>query len=426
MRGKGEGSVYRVPKDLTKPLKYWVAAVELPNPTGRAKDRRRKALRGKSRREAQDKLRDMQTELRKRGDLRTSSSSVEEWFAYWLENYAKPELRPRAFGSYQSTVRAQIIPSLGAKTRMDKITPAMVKRLRADMVAAGLSSTYARNAHHILASSLGAAAGEGLIPSNPTDYVTPPRKGHRTLDVLGLDEAIELLRAIQGRPDAARWATSLLTGARRGEVIGIERDRVGDVLDLSWQLQRLLWHHKCGDAPEGKDRWPCGFLRAASCPERSLELRADYEYRHIDGGLYWTRPKSASGWRIIPLVNPLRAVLETHMATTPAGPHGLLFTSEQGKPRDPDLDSKQWHQLMVETFGPDRYVRLHDLRHTTVDLLYFAGVPEDVIQEVVGHSTRSMTRAYKSRSDITRLRDAMTQFSALFTVPTEQTPEIGA
>lgn len=423
MRGKGEGAVYRVPKDQSQPLKHWAAAVELPNPTGRAADRRRKVVRGKSRKEAQDKLRELQAELKRKGDLRTSSSSVEQWFAYWLENYAKPDLRPKAFGSCRSTVRAQIIPSLGAKTRVDKVTPAMVKRLRADIVGKGLSPTYARNAHHILAKSLTDAAGEGLIPSNPADYVTPPRKGAKSLDVLDLDEAIALLLAIKTRPDAARWATSLLTGARRGEVIGIERDRVGDVLDLSWQLQRLTWHHKCGAEPE-KGPWPCGYLRPASCPHRSLELRADFEYRHIEGGLYWTRPKSSAGWRIIPLVDPLRSILRAHMERTEPGAHNLLFTTPTGAARDPDWDSKQWHTLMVETFGPERTVRLHDIRHTTVDLLYHAGVPEDLITEIVGHSMRSMTRSYKSRSDITRLRDAMTQFSALFTPPTERTPEI--
>lgn len=413
MRGKGEGGLSRVPADTTKPLRYWQGVIELPNPTGRPGDRRRKYVRSKNKTTAIRKLKEAQEELRRKGDLRTDSTTVEAWFTYWLDNYARPNLRPATFASYRSTVRSQIIPSLGPSTRLDKLTPALVQRLRRDILAAGRSSTYARNAHHILTSSLTAAAGEGRIPMNPAEYVTPPRKTHRTLDVMSLEEAIQLIQAIQGRPDRARWATSLLTGARRGEVIGIEQDRVGDVLDLSWQLQRITWTHGCADTPDPDGRYLCGFKRAAACPEKRLDVPADHDYRHIDGGLYFTRPKSRAGWRIIPLVSPLRETLERHIAEQEPNPHGLVFTTSTGQPRDPDWDSKQWVTLMRSTFGDTRSIRLHDVRHTTVDLLYAAGVPEDVIQEIVGHSTRTMTRSYKSRGDLARLRTAMEQLSAL-------------
>ncbi|AAT89851.1 integrase [Leifsonia xyli subsp. xyli str. CTCB07] len=61
----------------------------------------------------------------------------------------------------------------------------------------------------------------------------------------------------------------------------------------------------------------------------------------------------------------------------------------------------------------DKHVRLHDLRHTTIDLLYEAGVPEDVIMEIAGQSTRSVTRGYKSRGNQKRLTEGMLQLSAL-------------
>lgn len=287
-----------------------------------------------------------------------------------------------------------------------------MQRLRRDILAAGRSSTYARNAHHILANSLTDAAGEGRIPMNPAEYVTPPRKAARTVDVMSLDEAIRLIHAIESRDDRARWATSLLTGARRGEVIGIEQGRVGEVLDLSWQLQRITWTHGCADTPNPDGRYLCGFKRAAACPEKRLDVPADHDYRHIDGGLYFTRPKSRAGWRIIPLVSPLRETLERHIAEQEPNP-GLVFTTSTGQPRDPDWDSKQWVTLMRSTFGDTRSIRLHDVRHTTVDLLYAAGVPEDLLIEIVGHSTRSMARSYKSRGDLVRLRSAMEQLSSL-------------
>ena len=66
MRGKGEGAVYRVPADKTKPLQYWAAAVELPpGPNG---ERRRKVIRRKVKTELLTELSKVRRDLEKRGD----------------------------------------------------------------------------------------------------------------------------------------------------------------------------------------------------------------------------------------------------------------------------------------------------------------------------------------------------------------------
>lgn len=393
MRGKGEGSIFKDSRG------YWTAVIELPS-DGRT--RRRKTIRDRDKRALMVKLDAAKQQMRRTGDLRTAGITVEDWFAYWLTAYAEPNVRPKTVASYRSVIKNQIIPSLGAKTKLEKVTASSVQRLRSDILESGRSSTYARNAHHVLAKSLTHAAGEGRIPSVPTEFVEPPRRARTDLDVLDLAEAITLLEAIKDRPDRARWAMSLLTGARRGEVIGLEVDRVTDVLDLSWQLQRLPHVDGKPIAPE------------------------DFEYRQVRGGLYLTRPKSQAGWRVIPLVNPLRATIENHLARNPSNEWGLVFTDERGNPRDPDYDTREWRTLMQSVFGEERRVRLHDLRHAAVDLLYEAGVPEDLITEIVGHSTRTMTRAYKSRGNRQRLLAAMTAFGELFTQSEQaRTREIG-
>jgi integrase len=229
---------------------------------------------------------------------------------------------------------------------------------------------------------LSAAMNEGKIPSNPCDMVSRPRKRKLEQQALTLQQSMDLLLHLGTREDLALWATYLLTGARRGEIIGLEWDRVTDVLDLSWQLQRIT---NIKDVPD------------------------DFEYRQVRSSLYLTRPKSSSGWRIIPLVEPLKSILEMH------GQHkhedGLVF-HEDGRPWDPDRVTKAWKQLMRDADLPEDVV-LHGARHTTVDLLYAAKVPEDLIQAIVGHSTRAMTRSYKTRVDTDRARAGMEALSAL-------------
>jgi integrase len=91
--------------------------------------------------------------------------------------------------------------------------------------------------------------------------------------------------------------------------------------------------------------------------------------------------------------------------------YGLMFATPEGEPIDPRREWDLWREYLAEV-GVQKNVRLHDVRHTTVDLLYEAGVDEDIITEIIGHSTRAMTRAYKARGNDTRTRGAMLQLSA--------------
>lgn len=130
-----------------------------------------------------------------------------------------------------------------------------------------------------------------------------------------------------------------------------------------------------------------------------------------------SRPKSGAGWRVIPLVSPLREMLELRQRASvlEANPHGLVWTGENGKPLDPSRDNKAWHAVLALAGAPD--ARLHDARHTTVDLLYQANVPEADIQEIVGHSVISVTRGYRSRGNKPQIAEGLARMSALMIEP---------
>ena len=393
MRGKGEGSVFKDSRGL------WTGVIELPPLNG---ERRRKTIRRKDKKELLKVLEAAKSELQRRGDLPTANQTVEQWFTYWLKQVAK-EVRPNTLDGYQRTVRNHIIPAIG-KVKLDKITATHMRRVHENILAKGLSSTTALLAHRTMSVSFKMAVREGRIGRNPAELTAAPRKARPALHALDLDEALLFLEQAAKDPHrGAQWATALLSGARRGEVLGLEVDRVTDVLDLSWQLIRLPITET-----DGKPDVP-----------------ADYEYRHVTGGLYLTRPKSSKSWRIVPLVGPLKLILEKWIATMPPNKWGLLFT-ENGRPISPDQASKDWRTDLA-AYGIDKDARLHDARHSTVDLLYEAGLPEDVISDIVGHSTRSTTRGYRSANNRKRLFAAMEQFVELLTPPgQEHTREIGA
>ena len=150
------------------------------------------------------------------------------------------------------------------------------------------------------------------------------------------------------------------------------------MLDLSWQLLRIT------------------DIKTAS---------ADYEYRHVRGNLYLTRPKSRSGARFVPLVEPLRSILALHMQ---GQTEGLVFTREDGTAWDPDTATDAWAKLLSDAGMPSNVV-LHGARHTAVEMMDAAGVDWDTIKDIVGHSTTKMSLEYRSKPDQKRLTAALEQ-----------------
>jgi len=272
----------------------------------------------------------------------------------------------------------------------------------------GLSSTSARQTYQILSKALKDALREGRVTRNVASLVDPPPRAVPQLAELTADEAKTVIRHVAyDHRLGSRWAAALLIGARQGELLGLEIDRVDftrNTIDLDWQLQRVTWLHGCG----GK----CGRKRGTDCPDRRLDARADWEHRHVTGGLYLSRPKSRAGWRVIPLVDPLRTILERRVAVAAdePNPHGLMWTADpkqskggnravlplDGSPIDPSRDNAAWHRLLADAGVTD--VRLHDARHTAVTLMFDLGIPETTIQDIVGQSTIASTRGYRHKN----------------------------
>ncbi|WP_104086583.1 site-specific integrase [Arthrobacter sp. GMC3] len=390
-RGKGEGSITEDSRG------YWRVRLELPPDSNG--NRRRKDFRRKSKAAALKEMRKLQAELEKTGNLETSSVKLSDWSEHWLAERAK-KLAPNTVSGYRVAFRDYINPALGKK-RLDKLTPLDVSRLHNSVMGTPkdkamrqlsdppdgteyLSSTYALLIHNALSGALKMAKRQGKVSRNVCELVDRPTKRATNEKALTVDEAVTLLLHLATHPNGAMWASYLLTGARRGEIIGLEVDRVGDILDLSWQIQRV------------KD--------IESAP-------ADYEYRHIEGNLYFTRPKSNAGWRTPPLVEPLATILRRYIGDRT---EGLVF-QRAGRPWDPADASKEWKIVLKEAGLPDD-VTLHGARHTVVDLLYEAEVPEAVIMEIVGHSSRAVTRSYRSRGNQKIVRDALERMSGLLYV----------
>jgi integrase len=409
-RTNGSGSVYFRASDSR-----WCASLSLPAHDGGKP--RRVTRTAKTQAGAKSKLLELRREMIKTGDVETSALSVEKWMRTWLDDISALEVRPKTTASYRTTVTQYIIPAIGSK-RLRDLSPDNVRACLKFVTDKGLSTRSAALTYQVLSLALKAAYREGKTTRNVCDLVNRPRTAKPVLTVLKAEDGIKVLETVASDRLGSRWAAALLTGARQGEVIGLEWDRVDFLrgrLDLSWQLQRISWEHGCGGI--------CGRKRGTDCPSRKLTAPADWEHRRITGGLWWSRPKSSAGWRIIPLVEPLLSILERrHEASVlEPNPFGLVWTQPSGQPLDPARDNAAWHESLALASVPD--ARLHDARHTTASLLGRAGVPIEIITKILGHSTYAMSREYMD-VDLGQLAGALTKMSALM-APADRTPITG-
>lgn len=394
-RGKGEGSIYQDKRGL------WRCAVELPPSADGA--RRRKVITSKKKSVVISKLRDLQNEVAVHGDIATRTISIDAWVTKWLDDIAPKKINPKTLGSYRSALTNHLVKRWGKK-KLSYLTPGRIRDLTTE-ISASKSPATARNLHSYLSSCLKDAVNDGYLPRHPMEHLEPPKRSKAKEPALELDDAVKLLkwlaRQIDQRTEHAQlaplWITYLLTGARRGELLGLRPEYVGESLEVEWQLQRLS---------------PAALAKAG----------ADYETEHAGvKNFYLTRPKYEST-RSYPLVEPLKSMMTALAEATPAGQ--LMFLRPDGEPWDPDGITERW-AAMLHTAGierhdgpkdkqtpPEKRVTLHGARHTVVDLLYMLEVPEHVIMQIVGHTQRRTTRGYQTRQS-PAVKSAMASVSHL-------------
>lgn len=408
-REKGTGGLYQRKADG-----MWCGSVELPSPDG--KKRRRKVIARARKDEALAALRQARKDLERTGDLPTASPTLATWLDLWFTRVATPRLKVSTRPTYRGHIDRYIVPAIG-KVRLDKLNPAHVQRLHEYITGdLDLSPTTALQSHRILAKALTDAMREGRVNRNVATLVDAPRKARVKKVYLDATEGRTLLRHAATDPtradEAARWAVALLTGARPGERLGLTHDEINfdtNTITIAWQLQRLTYIHGCGTTtPDGT--WLCGRKRGGNCPQRGIDVPADQEVRHLEGGLYLTRPKSAAGWREVPMAPLLREMLHRYTQARPPGAHGLVFTRDGHRPIDPSDDSAAWDTALRAAGLPD--VNRHSARHTCATLLDELGVPENVRVQILGHASGTTTAIYTHVAD-SRTVEAMDRLGGL-------------
>ena len=122
-RARGEGSIYE------RPDGRWAATVSLGFRQGK---RVRKQLYGATKREVQDKLNRVLTNLQDGLEPPSAKQTLKQFLEHWLECAAKPRLRPRTYIGYEQHLETHVIRALG-HLRLHALTPQQVQAMLAGL-----------------------------------------------------------------------------------------------------------------------------------------------------------------------------------------------------------------------------------------------------------------------------------------------------
>ncbi len=284
---------------------------------------------------------------------------LKEYLENWLEQVYRPTVRPNTYKQFRSIVHHHLIPAFG-HIAVQKLKAERIQAYYAQKLKEGLSPRSVAVIHAVLHSALENAVKWGLVSRNAAKLVTRPRIERYEGQTLTGDQAMKLLEVAKGSRIEALLLLALTTGMRKGELLALRWDD----MDLE---KGVLYVQRTVSRIPGR-----GYMES--------------------------EPKTKSSRRRIVLPGVAIEVLKEHCsnqekARVKAGEKwndgGIVFANNYGGFLRPDTVLDAFRQLLKEAGLPP--MRFHDLRHSAATILFVAGVNPKVIQELLGHSTISIT-----------------------------------
>lgn len=225
-----------------------------------------------------------------------------------------------------------------------------------------LSAKTVLEHHRLISTVLDQAEKEGLVPLNVARKATLPKAQQKEVNYFQPEQIAAIRDALELEP--VKWKTLvhmlLITGARRGEILGLKWDKV--------------------------------FFE-----ENKVQICNNVLYR-ADKGIYEDTPKTSASGRFIALPAETMQLLRQYKAwqneeRLHMGEYynyqGFVFSQDNGKPMHPDSVTS-WLGKFSKRHGLP-HVNPHAFRHTMASMLYFNGVDSVSISKRLGHSKVSTT-----------------------------------
>lgn len=323
----------------------------------------------------------------------------------WKEKYALEHLARKTLNLYMKCLDSRILPCLG-HLRLEDIKPLhivdFIKEIskdgaRQDRQQGKLSSGSIEYHLRVLKNILKRAVEWKVINSNPADNVQKPKVEYKKVVPYDEHEVQQLLRALENEPFHWRMmiTLALTTGLRRGELLGLEWKHIdleNGVIDVVQTLSLSLKGEVVIKEPKTKN----SIRKVAVPPSVLAELREYKKHIHEQIGTM------GDLWQ--------------------GNDRFFVFAHPDGKPFHHERPYL-WFRSFIKKHGL-RYIRFHDLRHTSATLLINQGVHAKIISERLGHSNITTTMNIYGHALRSADQAAADKFESLFSLNTKKAQKL--
>lgn len=358
-RGAGEGTIVKR-KDGR-----WMGAVTVGTDpkTGKPK---RKYFYGEKRKEVARKMTELKQQLFNGTYIRQSEIKLAEWLNRWNEG-RKSQVAYSTYRTYKAWIENHINPDLG-DIKIKELTARQIQNLLNNKLEngriktdGGLSVNSVKHIYATIHSALSQAVKEQLIIRNPATAVKPPRKQEEyKIQTWTKEEVNKFLAQAAKHKYYIVYYLAVNTGMRQGELIG-----------LKWE-----------DVDFDKKR---------------IEVKR--QIQRTDEGLVFKKTKTKAGNRVIPITDDVirelkRQKIRQNEKKLALGKNynndvDLICSNSVGNPIDAKKIYNFFKEISREAKLPE--IRFHDLRHTFATLFLECGGSIKVLQQILGHSSISVT-----------------------------------
>lgn len=237
----------------------------------------------------------------------------------------------------------------------------MAELFEIEAVQSQLSNKTILEHHRLIHTILTQAEKEMLVQYNAAAKATPPKAAKKEVNYFQPEDIIKIREALEKEPLKWKVATHLLliTGCRRGEVMGLRWDRV-DFANSKIKIDtNLLYSAKRGIY---EDTTKTGTVRFIKLPAETMDLLRQYRRWYME-----LRIKNGDRWQ------------DT----------GFLFVKENGKPMIPD-GITAWLSEFSKRHGLP-HINPHAFRHTMASILINSGKDVVSVSKRLGHAKVSTT-----------------------------------
>lgn len=358
-RGQGEGSISKRPDGT-----WWARITVGKTPDGKQK---RKAFYGKTRKEVQEKLTKALNDINNNTYIEPSKMTLASWMDIWLKEY-KNTVKPSTFFMRYAANQKYISRMLG-NYKLKDLRQGHIQKFVNDLTEMGLSTNYVLGICVPLHGALEKAVSREMIYKNPMKDIDYPKRVRKEREVLTEEEQKRFVEVAQYTVHGKMYILMLGTGIRLGEALPLTWD------DVDFE-NRLL-----------------------SINKTITKVKDPYDKESKFWGV--GSPKTEKSRRIIPLLPSLVDMLngikedqacnkEKYKAAYQDNRLIFCYKTGEGFSERRSIDRLQ-EILTAIGITRDRKITPHNLRHTFATRGLEKGIDLKVMQELLGHSSFSMT-----------------------------------